>query len=210
MKTRLTLSLLAAAASCLAQHWEVGASAGAGFIPGVSVTSPQGSAKAGFQTGVSFGAFLGQNLYKNLSGEIRYSFMQRNLKLSSGGDSATFSGRQHAIHYDVIIHPSRKESRAIPYAIVGGGLKVFSGTGKEQSYQPLSQFGYFTRTTEVKPMVSVGGGVKFSIAPHVNLRAEFRDYITPFPKEVIAPAPGAKFGRILNDFIPMIGISYEY
>ncbi len=210
MKTRLTFSLLAFAASCLAQHWEVGASVGAGFIPGASVTSPQGSAKAGFQTGVSFGAFVGQNLYRHLSGEVRYAFMQRNLKLSSGGQDATFSGRQHAVHYDLLIHPSRKESRMMPFAIVGGGLKVFQGTGKEAAFQPLSQFGYFTKTTEVKPLISVGGGVKFAIAQHVNLRAEFRDFITMFPKEIIAPAPGAKFGRMLHDFVPMIGISYEY
>jgi hypothetical protein len=210
MKTRLTLSFLAAAASCLAQHWEVGASAGAGFIPGASVTSPQGSAKAGFQTGVTFGAFVGQNLYRHLSGEVRYAFMQRNLKLSSSGTEATFSGVQHAIHYDVLIHPSRKESRVLPFAVVGGGLKVFHGTGKEQAYQPLSQFGYFTKTTEVKPLLTLGGGVKFAIAQHLNLRAEFRDFITMFPKELIAPAPGAKFGSMLHDFVPMIGISYEY
>lgn len=210
MKTRLTLSLLAAAVSCFAQQWEFGASVGAGFIPGASVTSPQGSATAGFQTGVSFGAFLGQNLYKNLSGEVRYAFLQRNLKLDSGGTTATFSGQQHAIHYDVLIHPSRKESRALPFAIVGGGLKIFRGTGKEAAYQPLSQFGYFTRTAEVKPMLSVGAGVKFAVGKRMNMRAEVRDFITMFPKGIITPAPGAKFGRMLHDIVPMIGISYEY
>jgi hypothetical protein len=41
------------------------------------------------------------------------------------------------------------------------------------------------------------------------LRAEFRDYITAFPASIIAPAPGAKFGSILQDLVPMAGISYE-
>jgi hypothetical protein len=48
------------------------------------------------------------------------------------------------------------------------------------------------------------------IARKVCLRTEFRDYITAFPKEIIAPAPGAKFGSILQDFVPMVGLSYEF
>jgi hypothetical protein len=59
-------------------------------------------------------------------------------------------------------------------------------------------------------MASVGGGLKFFIARRVCLRTEFRDYITAFPKEIIAPAPGAKFGTILHDFVPMVGLSYEF
>jgi len=27
---------------------------------------------------------------------------------------------------------------------------------------------------------------------------------------VIAPAPGAKFGSILQDFVPMVALSYEF
>jgi hypothetical protein len=96
------------------------------------------------------------------------------------------------------------------FAAIGGGLKVFRGTGKEAAYQPLSQFGYFTKTQALKPMASIGGGVKFYITRNVSLRTEFRDYITAFPKELIAPAPGAKFGSILHDFVPMAGLSYEF
>jgi hypothetical protein len=42
------------------------------------------------------------------------------------------------------------------------------------------------------------------------LRTEFRDYITAFPKELITPAPGAKFGSILHDLVPMAGLGYEF
>ena len=58
--------------------------------------------------------------------------------------------------------------------------------------------------------LSIGGGVKFKLSPHVALRTEFRDFVTPFPKELITPAPGAKVGSMLHNFIPMAGISYEY
>ena len=43
------------------------------------------------------------------------------------------------------------------------------------------------------------------------LRTEFRDYITPFPTELITRAKGATFGRsILHDFVPMFGLSYLF
>ncbi len=210
MKTlRYSLMLLTAASAAFAQQWEIGGAAGGSFLPNVPVTSPQGSATTGFRPGLAAGVFVGQNLYRHLSGEIRYTFLQSDLKLASGGTTTTFSGNTHAVYYDVLIHTSRRESRAELYAAVGGGMKIFRGTGKEAAYQPLSQFGYFTKTQEVKPMLSIGGGVKFKLAPHMALRAEFRDFVTPFPQQLITPAPGAKFGRLLHDFVPMIGISYQ-
>lgn len=207
---RYAILVLAAAGFCLAQQWEVGAGAGAGFLPGVPVTSTFGSATTGFQSGAAFGAYLGQNLYRHLSGELHYGFLQSNLRLQSGGTTATFSGVAHVVHYDLVLHTNRRGSRAQLFAAAGGGLKVFRGTGKEAAYQPLSQFGYFTKTQALKPMADFGGGVKFQLAPRVYLRTEFRDYLTVFPEEIIAPAPGAKFGRMLHDFVPMVGISYEY
>jgi hypothetical protein len=89
-------------------------------------------------------------------------------------------------------------------------MKIFRGTGAEAAYQPLNQYGYFTKTTQVEPMASVGGGIMYSLTSRMFLRVEFRDFITPFPKDIIAPAPNAKYGSILNDFVPMVGISYLF
>jgi hypothetical protein len=211
MKTlRNSLLFLTAAAGAFAQQWEVGGNVGGSFLPGVAVNGPMGSATTGFQTGIAAGAWIGQTISSRIGGEIRYSFMQSNLKLASGGTSTSFAGQSHAIHYDVLIHSTRKESRAQVFGVVGGGMKIFRGTGKEAAFQPLSQFAYLTKTQSVKPMLSVGGGVKFRLAPRMSLRAEVRDFVTPFPKEVITPAPGAKIGRMLHNIVPMIGISYEY
>jgi len=204
------LLLAAAAATCGAQQWEVGGLGGGGFLSNVAVAGPVGSATAGFQTGAAFGAFLGHNTYSHFGGELRYAYLQSNLQLSSSGSSASFTGMAHVVHYDLILRTTRKNSPVQVFAAVGGGMKVFRGTGKEAAYQPLSQFGYFTKTQALKPMASVGGGVKFFITRNVCLRTEFRDYITAFPKELIAPAPGAKFGSILHDFVPMAGLSYEF
>src|SRR5512132_1907968 len=193
MKTlRNTLLFFTAAAGAFAQQWEIGGNVGGSFLPGVTVSGPMGSATTGFQTGIAGGAWIGQTISRRIGGEVRYNFLQSNLKLASGGTNTTFSGQSHAIYYDVLIHVSeRKESRANAFVAVGGGMKVFRGTGKEAAFQPLSQFAYLTKTQEVKPMLSVGGGVKFKLSPRMNMRVEVRDFLTPFPKGVITPAPGA-------------------
>jgi hypothetical protein len=181
---------------------------GGSFLNTVAVSSPDGSARAGFQPGAAFGAYVGYDSYKHIGGELHYEFLQSNLKLSSGGSTATFSGISQAVHYDVIFHTARSESKVQWFAAVGGGLKVFRGTGTEASYQPLSQFGYFTKTQALKPMASVGGGLKLALTRRVYLRMEFRDNITAFPKELITPAPGTKYGVLLHDFVPMIGFGF--
>lgn len=195
---------------CFAQQWEFGGVGGGGFLNSVGVSGPVGSATAGFQTGAAFGAFLGYNSYRHIGGELRYGYLQSNLRLQSGGSEATFAGVSHVVHYDLIFHTNGRMSRVQFFAAVGGGMKIFRGTGKEAAYQPLSQYGYFTKTQALKPMASVGAGLKYSITPKVFLRTEFRDYITAFPKEIIAPAPGAKFGSILHDIVPMVGLSVEF
>jgi len=210
-KIATIITILAAAAGAIsAQTWEFGGVAGGSFLPGVPISGPQGSATAGFQTGFAAGAFVGQTLYRHLSGEIRYEFLQSDPQISSGGTTAHFTGQTHALHYDLILHTDRKESPVQFFAAIGGGMKIFRGTGAEQAYQPLSQFGYLTRTQVVKPMASVGGGISYQLSQRVFLRAEFRDFITAFPTQIITPAPGAKFGSLLHDFVPMVGLDYLF
>jgi hypothetical protein len=208
---RNSLLFLTAAAGAFAQQWEIGGNVGGSFLPGVSVSGPMGSATTGFRTGIAAGAWIGQTISRHIGGEVRYNFLLSNLKLDGDGASPTFSGQSHAVYYDVLFHTGgNKESRAQVFGAVGGGMKIFRGTGKEAAFQPLSQFAYLTKTQEVKPMVSFGGGVKFKLAPRMSMRAEVRDFLTPFPKQVIMPAPGAKIGSWLHNIVPMVGISYEY
>jgi hypothetical protein len=203
------LFLAVAAAVCFGQQWEFGGVGGGGFLSNVSVSAPAGSATAGFQPGAAAGGFVAQNLYAHLSGELRYVYLQNNLHIQSGGTNATFTGSAHLLHYDLLWHTNRKGSRMQAFVAVGGGLKVFRGTGVEAAYQPNYQFGFMTKTQQLKPMASVGAGLRFALSPHVFLRTEFRDYITAFPAEVIAPAPNAHYGSLLHDFVPMAGISYQ-
>jgi hypothetical protein len=208
----LTLALgLGLAATAAAQQWEVGGFAGgAGFLKGLPVNGVTGAATAGFQSGAVVGGFVGQNLYRHISGEFHYNYVQSGLHITSGSSNATFSGNSHVVHFDLVLHTNSRGSRVQAFAAVGGGARLFRGTGKEAAYQPLSQYAIFTRTQSIKPMASVGGGLKFSITRNVFLRTEFRDYISMFPKDVITPAPGAKISGILHDFVPMVGISITF
>ena len=204
------LLLITAAGACFAQQWEFGGVGGAGFLSNVNVSSPLGSAKAGFAPGGAAGVFLGQSIGSHFAGEIRYEFMQSDLQLSSGGSTAKFSGRAHAIHYDFIWHTNRKESPVQFFVAAGGGMKIWQGTGQEEAYQPLSQFGYFTKTRAIKPMGSVGAGITYRVSRRMYIRTEFRDFISAFPTQLIAPAPNAKYGSLLQDFVPMVGVDYIF
>jgi hypothetical protein len=42
------------------------------------------------------------------------------------------------------------------------------------------------------------------------VRFEVQDFLTPFPKQVIAPAPGAKIGSILNEIVFMAGLGVTF
>ena len=207
----IVVLVLAAAAICAsAQQWEFGGIGGAAFLNSVPVSSPVGSATAGFQQGGVFGAFLGQNIAPHIAGEIRYEYMQSALQLTSGGSKATFSGVAHALHYDLLLHTNRKGSPVQFFAAIGGGMKVFRGTGTEAAYQPLYQYGYFTKTQALKPMGDVGGGVRFALSKHLFLRAEVRDFVTAFPTEVLTPPPGVKYSKLLHDIVPMADLSYAF
>jgi hypothetical protein len=206
-----TLLPLAFGLCAFAQQWEVGGIGGVGFLDTVHVNTPSaGSATAGFAPGVAAGAFIGQNLNAHWSGELRYEFIDSSLKLSGAGSSASFSGVSHAIHYDLIYHTDRKNSPVQLFAAVGGGMRIFDGTGLQEAYQPLSQFGYFTQTHQLKPALDFGGGFTYKLGERLYFRAEIRDFISAFPKNVIAPPTGVTYGKILENIVPMVGISYIF
>ena len=200
--------LFVCSVAAMAQKWEVGGGVGGGFYTSQDVTSPAGSASAKLQTGLAGGVWLGNNGSGHWSGELRYEYQMGNLALSSGGTSATFGAHTQQFHYDVMWHATPSESRIRPYVEAGAGIKLYQGTGAQVAYQPLSNFALLTQQQDLRPLVSAGGGVKFQISQHLQLRLDVHDYATPFPKNVITPNSGAKVGGWLMDFVPMIGISY--
>ncbi len=99
------------------------------------------------------------------------------------------------------------ETAIQPFVAFGGGIKIYQGTGTQVVYQPLSNVALLTQAQDLTPMGSAGVGVKIKIAPHVNLRLDVHDYLTPFPKQVITPLSGKTPGW-LQEFVPAAGLSF--
>jgi hypothetical protein len=184
-----------------AQSWELGIGAGAGFYTSTNVTAGPRTAAATIGTGVAVSAYVGQNLYRRWGGELRYTWQPGQLRLTSGSQRATFDAQTHAVHYDVLYQFRTAEDSVRPFVAFGGGAKYFRGVGEEVVFQPLGQFAYLTRTGEWQPMLSAGGGVKIKINRRTMFRAEMRDYMTPMPRKVIAPAIGASTGGLIHDLL---------
>src|SRR5580658_4350434 len=197
-----------AATSAMAQSWEVGGGVGGGFYTSDTISSPAGSASAKLQTGLAGSVWLGNTWQGHWSGELRYDYGMSDLALSSGGTTATFGAHTQQFHYDIMWHATSSESRIRPYVAAGAGVKLYQGTGTQMAYQPLSNIALLTQQQDLTPLVSAGAGIKFQISSHVQLRMDVHDYLTPFPKNVITPNFGGKAGGWLQDFVPMIGISY--
>jgi hypothetical protein len=206
------LLLAAVAAGGLAQDWEFGVAGGYSVSPGnpVTATQPAGTATTGFAPGGAFSVYVGENKSRFVGGELRYSYIMGNARIESGGASTTFGAVANEVHYDLIFHTSSK-ARVQLFAAVGGGVKIFDGTGVEAAYQPLMQYAYLTKVRTLKPEGSLGVGIKFALSKRVVFRIEGRDYISPFPTEVITPALGATFGHaIMHDFVPMAGFGFLF
>ncbi|PWT98133.1 MAG: hypothetical protein C5B51_30110 [Terriglobia bacterium] len=202
--------LFVAFCSVEAQQREIGILAGGGWAAGLPVVGAQASASAGFQAGAAGGVLLSQDLYRHWSGEIRYMFEQRNLRIAAGGVSTAFSGQAHVVHYDLIYYLRPRKQHIRPFIAAGGGVKLFRGTGAEVAYRPLMEYAYLTRTQELKPMLTAGGGFKMQLTSRMLLRVDLRDQITRFPRKLIAPAPGMKLDGWLHDFVPTVGLDWLF
>jgi hypothetical protein len=205
------LTLLVATPATFAQNWEVGVAGGGNFYTSQTISNPAGDASAKLASGFIVSAWLGNNTSGQFGGELRYDYEHSDLNLSSNGTNVSFGGAQtNAIHYDAVYRFAPHEARAIPFVTAGVGVKDYSGTGTEQVFQPLSDIALLTKTSQIKPLVVVGAGVKFQVASNVQFRVEVKDFLTPFPNQVIAPALGSKVGGWLSDFTAMAGISFSF
>jgi hypothetical protein len=207
----MSLAIAVATPSAFAQKWEVGFGAGGSFLTSETITNPAGNANATRNPGLALSAWLDNNIGSGLfGGELRYDYEMGDLKLSSGGTSTTFGSRSNAVHYDFVFNFASSEAAVRPFVEAGGGVKWYSGTGTEQVYQPLSSIAVFSDVRDMRPLASVGAGVKFNIAKSTLLRLEVHDYLTPFPSTLIAPVNGSSVGGWLQDFVVSAGVSFSF
>ncbi len=206
----LVLLLGAGLPACRAQSWEAGVLGGGSVYKNASATSPFGSGDVGFKPGAAVGAWVGSSMSKFVGGELRYEYLRGDLKASSGGTEETFSGEAHAIHYDFVMHFAPTGAKIRPFVAGGGGVKIYLGTGAPSVSQPLDRLVLLTHVHETKGLGSVGGGIKAAISKRALVRLEVHDFITPFPRQVIAPAAGGKISGLLHDIVFMGGIAITF
>lgn len=211
MKHFITITILGALATAplaLAQRWEVGGAAGGSFYTSETITNPAGDARGGLADGFAVSGWLANNTGNVIGGELRYDYEHSDLQLSSNGTNVSFGAQTNSVHYDVLLHFAPSESHLRPFIAAGAGVKLYSGTGTEQAYQPLSDIALLTKTSQLEPVVSIGGGLKFALTQSASLRLEVHDYLSPFPQNVIAPNVGSKVGGWLSDFVISAGVSF--
>ena len=210
MRKSLIIAAVALAVPVFAQKYEVGIQGGASIYQSKQITNARGSVDAGFRPGWTAGVTVGQDMYDHVGGELRYSYLHNASKLTSGSAEAKFGGHSHAIHYDLLIHTRDRESNVRPYVAVGGGAKIYQGTGAEQAFQPLSDIAILTKTSDVKGLLSFGAGVKVKLKDSMWFRVDVHDYITPFPKKVITPGAGSSVGGWLNNIVTTAGLTFTF
>jgi len=110
----------------------------------------------------------------------------------------------------LLFHFKPREHRWRPFLAGGTGAKEYVIAGPEPFPQPIPQIASLTTNDVWKVVFSVGGGVKYRLRPHMLLRAEFRDYLTTFPRQQIVPAPHNTARGIFEQFTPLFGVSYTF
>jgi hypothetical protein len=201
---------LAAAPAALAQNWEFGGGVGGSFYPANTVTNGSDTASVKTKTNVAGSLWLDNNMGNHWGGEVRLDYSRGDLQLSSGGTEATFASEAYAMHYDFQWHFTPVSSKVRPFLDAGAGIKYYRGIGTEVQLQPLSQFALLTKTNELKPMLSAGGGVKFAINRKLGFRVEVHDYFTTYPKNVVQPNSGSAIGGWMQNIVAMAGLSYLF
>jgi opacity protein-like surface antigen len=196
--------------ACFAQQYELGGAIGYGAYRGASVISPGGTATAGIANRFAAGVVFCEDLYEHFSGEARYLYHDGDPFLSSGSVKGNVQGQSHAFHYDVLFQFRRREERLRPYVAVGGGVKYYRTTGPAPVPQPLPRIASLTSKDEWNLLVTFGGGVKYRLRSNLIVRADFRDYITPFPKNLFVPAANGTDRGIFHQFTTLFGVSYSF
>jgi hypothetical protein len=209
--TAFRFFLVAAFSSlCFAQTWEVGVEGGYGWYSNPSLTNSPDSGSAGFPPRAAVGVVFGEDLYSHLGGEVRWLFRFGGPQLRSNGITESALGYTNTVTYDFLFHMTPRESKIRPFVAAGAGIKVYTGSFRDVD-QPLANFAVLRPVTQVEPALSVGGGVKYLLPKHIQLRMDFRVLMTPLPDDLIRPTrPLTRIHGWVYDFLPLAGLSYIF
>jgi len=198
-----------AAPPILAQY-EFGGSIGYGIYRNGTVFGAGSTADAGIRNRFAAGAVFGEEMYNYISGEVRYLYHDGHPFVSSGGNKTDIQGQSQTFTYDLLFHFEPRERRLRFFAAGGAGAKGYIIAGPAPTVQPLANVVTLTTQDQWMLVVDLGGGVKYALTKHVQLRGDFRDYLTKFPKQQLAPAAGNTARGIFQQFTPLFGVSYVF
>jgi opacity protein-like surface antigen len=193
-----------------AQQFEIGANIGYGWYRDGQIFSSLGTADAGIRNRFAAGLIVGEDISNYVSGEVRYLYQDGHPFLQAPGVKTDIQGNSHALTYAMLFHFKPRDHRWRPFLSGGVGAKDYVIAGPAPFPQPLPLIASLTTNDVWKVAFDVGGGVKFQLMPHLLLRAEFRDYITTFPRQEIVPAPHNTARGVFEQFTPLFGVSYTF
>jgi Outer membrane protein beta-barrel domain len=203
-----SLMLLGVCLPVAAQNWEAGGAAGFGFYHSVAIEGPGASGSAGFGPRFVLSAMAGKSLAEHLAIEGRYIYQDGDLQILGRGEEANLDGDSSALSGELVYSLLGRRASLRPYFAAGGGVRVYRGTQNPAPDEPLMDLALLHHATQAVGLVSFGGGVKWHFAEHWWVRLDLRDYVTPFPTQVISPAVGLRLNGRLHDFVPMLGLSW--
>jgi len=204
------LILLFTGAALGQQQYEVGADVGYGLYRNGSIYSSSGTAQAGVRNRFAAGIFLGDDFSEYVSAEFDYLYHDGHPFLQAPGVKVDIQGQSDTLTGEVLFHFKPREHRWRPFVAGGFGGKDYIIAGPEPFPQPIPQIASLTTNDVWKVVFSVGGGVKYRLLPHMLLRAQFRDYLTTFPRQQIVPALHNTARGIFEQFTPLFGVSYIF
>ena len=198
------------AGAAFGRQYEIGANAGYGFYRNGTIYSASETAQAGIRNRFAAGIILGDEFSNYVSAEFRYLYQDGHPFLQAPGVKSDIQGQSDALTVELLFHFKTREHRWRPFLAAGSGAKEYIIAGPEPFPQPIPQIASLTTNDVWKVVFAVGGGVKFRPMRHMLLRAEFRDYLTTFPRQEIVPAPHNTARGIFEQFTPLFGVSYTF
>ncbi len=198
------------AGAAFGQQYEIGADIGYGLYRDGSIYSASGSAQAGIRNRFAAGIILGWEFSNYVSAEFNYLYHDGHPFLQTPGVKSDIQGQSDALTVGLLFHFKPREHRLRPFLAGGFGAKDYVIAGPAPFPQPIPQIASLTTNDVWKVAFSVGGGVTYRLIPHMLLRAEFRDYLTTFPRQQIVPAPHNTARGIFEQFTPLFGVSYTF
>jgi opacity protein-like surface antigen len=193
-----------------AQTYELGGNIGYGVYHDGTIFSAEGTAKAGILNRFAAGIVLGDEFSDYVSAEIQWLYHDGHPFLNYAGTRTDIQGNSEALTYNFLFHFKKQEARWRPFLEGGAGAKQYVIAGPAPNPQPAPQIASLTTNDVWKVAYVVGGGLKLHVRKHMDVRVEFRDYLTTFPRTQIVPAANNTARGVFEQFTPLFGMSYVF